>query len=187
MFRACSVATSLVTSLNFNPIHCPTSLRQFGQLRNGCVVTHFINFSSTTTISVTSEYVSVPGCIGQNEEPASRNDKQAMNNPSSTPKAHLNEVQYDRMYIWACKYEFLVKLLFILMNIINFFHLGKILWYFFSYYCLLCRRGNKHFNVHFWEIRPHTFSVERWKSVGYEGRFEWKSVHFSQELAFSLL
>ena len=73
LFRTCSVATNLVTSLEFNPIRCATMLCHFGQTRNGSIATHFILLSSTATISATGGYVDVPERYRQNEEPASRN------------------------------------------------------------------------------------------------------------------
>ena len=90
--------------LNFEPIHCATVLCLFGQLRNGSAVTHLIHFSSTETSSATGEYVTVPEHIGEKEEPTSRKEDRARNKPSSAPKMDINEAQYDRTYIWACKY-----------------------------------------------------------------------------------
>ena len=56
-----SVATSLVKSLEFNPIGCATTLCQFGRTLKGYVVIHFILLSSTAKSSATSGQVVVPG------------------------------------------------------------------------------------------------------------------------------
>ena len=54
LFRTCFVVTNLVTSLEFKPIRCATTLRHFGQTRTGYVATHFILLSSTAESSATS-------------------------------------------------------------------------------------------------------------------------------------
>ena len=56
-------------------------LCHFGQLRNFSVVNHFIRFSSTATSSATSEYVTVPERIGQNEDRDSGNEERGTNQP----------------------------------------------------------------------------------------------------------
>ena len=37
-------------------------------------------------------------------------------------------------------------------------------------YCLLCRRGKKHFKIHFRLIRHHIFSVEIWENAVCKGK-----------------
>ena len=69
-FRMCSVATNLVTSLEFNPICCATTLCHFGRTRNDYVATHLILLSSTAKRSATRGYVVFPERFGQNEAPA---------------------------------------------------------------------------------------------------------------------
>ena len=86
LFRTCSVATNLVTSLDFNPIRCATMLCHFGQTRNGSVATHFILLSSTATSSATGGYVVVPERFGRNEEPTSKNKERTRNKPLSVSK-----------------------------------------------------------------------------------------------------
>ena len=72
----CSVATDLVTSLEFNPIRCATTLCHSEQTRIGYVATHFILLSSTAESSATSSRVVVLERFGQNAEPVeSRNGK----------------------------------------------------------------------------------------------------------------
>ena len=73
LFRPCSVATNLVTPLEFNPIRCATTLCHFGRSRNGSVAARFILLSSTATSTATGHYVAVLERVGQKEEPASRN------------------------------------------------------------------------------------------------------------------
>ena len=48
---------------------------------------------------------------------------------------------------------------------------------------LLCGRGNKHFDVHFWRIRLVLFASKDGKDAAYEGRNGWKSVYFPPESA----
>ena len=73
----CSVATNLVTSLDFNPIRCATMLCHFGQTQSRYVAIPFIFRGSTATSSITGYYVAVPESFGQNEEPAAGNKKWA--------------------------------------------------------------------------------------------------------------
>ena len=51
------------------------------------------------------------------------------------------------------------------------------------YYCLLCRRRNKHFDVLFWRIRLVLFPSKDGKDVTYEGRNGRKGVNFPPEWA----
>ena len=53
----CSVVTNLVTSLEFQPIRCATTLFHFGRTRDVYVATRIILFSSTAEGSATSDYV----------------------------------------------------------------------------------------------------------------------------------
>ena len=73
----CSVATNRVTSREFNPIFCVTTLCHFGRARNGYVATRFILLSSTAESSATNGYVVVPERFGQNEAQAGRNEERA--------------------------------------------------------------------------------------------------------------
>ena len=50
----CSVVINLVTSLEFQPIHCATTLFHLGRTGNGYVATGIILLSSTAEISATS-------------------------------------------------------------------------------------------------------------------------------------
>ena len=61
-------------------------LRHFRQQRNRSMVTHVFHFSRTATSSATNEYVTVPEHIGQNKEPASRNEERIKSKPSLTLK-----------------------------------------------------------------------------------------------------
>ncbi len=89
MFRTRSVATNLVTSLEFQPIRCSIVLCQFGQTRNGYVATEFIFLSSTAASSATGGYVVVPEHFGQNEEPAGSNEERTKKKASFVPKVDL--------------------------------------------------------------------------------------------------
>ena len=81
LFRMCSVATNLVTSLEFQPIRCATTPCQFGRTWNGYLATQFILLISTAETHDTSSYVVVPEYFGQNGEPANRNKERAGKKP----------------------------------------------------------------------------------------------------------
>ena len=81
----CSVATNLVTSVEFDQIRCATTLCHFGGTRNGYVATHFILLKSTAESSATSGYVIVPEPFGQNAESANRNEERTVKKPSFVP------------------------------------------------------------------------------------------------------
>ena len=57
LFRKCSVLGNLMTSLEFQPIRCATTLFHSGQTRNVYVATRIILLSSTAESSATSGYV----------------------------------------------------------------------------------------------------------------------------------
>ena len=80
------VATDLVTSQNFQPIHCAFMLCQFGQTRNVYVATRFILLSSTAESSARSGHVAVPEHFLQNDEPSVNNVEGAREKPSFVPK-----------------------------------------------------------------------------------------------------
>ena len=89
MFRKRSVATNLVTSLEFQPIRFAIILCHFGQIRNGYVATYFILLSSTAASSATRGYVIVPEHFGQNDEPAGSNEERTTKKSSFVPKMDL--------------------------------------------------------------------------------------------------
>ena len=101
-FRAFAVVTNLVTSLEYIPICCATMLYHFGQLRNGCVATEFIHFSSPALSSATSECVTVQERTAQIEEPAFRNEERSKNRPSCAPKKAVPGIQQDRVPHFGC-------------------------------------------------------------------------------------
>ena len=73
----CSVATNLVTSLEFIPIRRATSQCHFGRTQNGYVANNFILLSSTAESSATSDFVVVLERFGQNDESAGSNKERA--------------------------------------------------------------------------------------------------------------
>ena len=73
----CSVATKLVTSLDFNPIRFVITLCHFGRTRNGYAATRSILFSSTAESSATRGTVVIPERFGRNEKPAVSNKERA--------------------------------------------------------------------------------------------------------------
>ena len=104
----CSVATNLVTSLEFKPIRCATTLCHFGKSRKGYVASHFILLKDTAESSATTGHVVVPERFGQNEEPACRNEERAKRKPSFVPssefdqcnlKTHLNMTFIHHLYV----------------------------------------------------------------------------------------
>ena len=102
--------------------------------------------------------------------------------PSTSPKWSKMMIKY---IFWAC---FIIFVLFyvirrnIIVTIIVFLFWKKCFIFCF-YYHLLCRRGNKHFDVHLWWIRLVFFSSKGGKDAVCEGRNGWKSVYFPPELA----
>ena len=70
----CSVVTNLVTSLEFQPIRCATTLFHFGRTRNVYVATRIILLSSTAESSATSGYVVAPELSGQSKLNSSEAD-----------------------------------------------------------------------------------------------------------------
>ena len=87
LFRMCSVLTNLVTSLEFQPILCATTLFHFGRTRNGYVATRCILLSSTAERSATSGYVVAPERSGQSEAWAGRNVDRTKKRPSFVPNS----------------------------------------------------------------------------------------------------
>ena len=74
-------------------INLATMLCNFSYLRNRSVITHFINFSRTAISNATSDYVTAPERMGQNEVPASRNEERTENKSIPAPKIYLNEAE----------------------------------------------------------------------------------------------
>ena len=92
-----SVVINLVTSLEFQPIRCATTLFHFGRTRNVYVATRIILLSSTAESSATSGYVVATERSGQSEAWASRNVERARKKPSFVPNSGLIDT--------ACKHE----------------------------------------------------------------------------------
>ena len=63
----CSVVTNLVTSLEFQPIRCATTLFLLGLTRNVYVATRIILLSGIAEGSTTSAYVAAAERSGQSE------------------------------------------------------------------------------------------------------------------------
>ena len=73
----CSVVTNLVTSLEFQPIRCATTLFHFGRPRDVYVATRIILLGGTAEGSATSGYVAATEHSGQSEAWAGRNVERA--------------------------------------------------------------------------------------------------------------
>ena len=97
LFRIFSVATNLVTSLEFQPIRCAIMLFNFARTRNVYVATRIILLSNTAESSATSGYVVATERSGQSEAWAGRNVERAKKWPSSFPTVDLIDA--------ACKHE----------------------------------------------------------------------------------
>ena len=67
MFRMCSVVTNLLTSVEFQPMRCATTLSRFGWTQDVYVATGIILLSSTAEGSATSGYVAATERSGQRE------------------------------------------------------------------------------------------------------------------------
>ena len=89
LFPMCSVVTNLVTSLEFQPIRCATTLFHFGRTRNVDVATRIILLSSTAESSATVGHVVATERSGQSEAWAGRNVERARNKPSLFPTVDL--------------------------------------------------------------------------------------------------
>ena len=114
----CSVVTNLVTSLEFQPIRCATTLFHFGRTRDVYVATKIILLSSTAEGSATSGYVAATERSGQSEAWAGRN-VETWNGLGNTPSLFQTVDLIDA----ACNHES-----FYIINLISpyfrlFFHL----------------------------------------------------------------
>ena len=87
----CSIVTNLLTSLEFQPIRCATTLFHFGRTRNGYVATRSILLSGTAESSATSGYVVAPERSGQSEAWAGRNVERAWKKPIFAPNSGFNQ------------------------------------------------------------------------------------------------
>ena len=168
-----SVANNLVTSLEIKPIRCATTLCHFGRTRNGYVAARFILLSSTAKSSATSGYVVVPEPFGQSEARAVRNAERSKKKPSFFPAVDLIDAIWKHMYTWTLSITFMYFVLcisFIFWCIFSNFLLWKTCSIFCLSFSLLSRRGNNHFDLHFWRIRPVLFLSKEGKGTVYERR-----------------
>ena len=85
----CSFVNNLVTSLEFQPIRCATTLFHFGRTRNVYVATRTILLSSAAESSATSGYIAATERSGQSEAWANRNVERATEKPSFVPNSGL--------------------------------------------------------------------------------------------------
>ena len=97
LFRMCSVVINLVTSLEFQPIRCATTLFHFGRTRNVYVANRIILLSNTAESSATRGYVNAPERSGRIEAWACRNVEWAKKKLSLFPTVDLTDA--------ACKHE----------------------------------------------------------------------------------
>ena len=146
LFRTCSVATDLVTSLEF--IQPAVQLCWVVLAKNGTVWQPFIHSSKQHC----DDYVAVPDRFGQNEEPASKNEERIRKKSSSIPERIIKQRTVKPCLFSTCNQVFLDFFLVLLMNLFtNLFSLSNTLRYLILYFYqfLFCRREIKHFDVHF--------------------------------------
>ena len=92
LFFRSSVVTKLVTSQEFEPIRCATTLYVFGRTRNGYVATRFIILGSTAESSTTSGYVVVQDASGKMRNPPVELRKGLGKNLVLLPAVDLSDV-----------------------------------------------------------------------------------------------
>ena len=95
LFRMCSVVIYLVTSLEFQPIRCATTLFHFGRTQNGYVATRFFLLSSTAESSPTSGSVVAPEHSGNSEAWAGRDAERARKKPSFNFNSGFNRCSFQ--------------------------------------------------------------------------------------------
>ena len=134
----------------------------------------------------------VPERFSQIGKPASRNEERTKKRLSFVPtkqfklcnmSTHVNMKIFHRFFVFC--FIFLMFSTHICCNFST-SPVRKIFLIFCFKYYLLCRRGNNHFDVHFWGITPVLFSVEM-ESTGCMKKNGRKSVYLPPELAFCLI
>ena len=160
----CSVATNLVTSQEFYPLRCATTLSYFGRTRTCYVATHFIPLSSTAKSSATRGYVVVPEIFGQKAEPANRNEERTRKKLSFVPSSGFEQCRTYTNVNMNFSIIFISCLCFFRFNaFLSSFFFWRIPLIFCLCLFLLCRCGNVHFDIHFYWIRPARCLGESWK------------------------
>ena len=155
--------------INFIPV-CATMLCRFG----------------TTPYSFIFNPIAalLQAVLQANTEPFRSSLLETRNRTVKTSKNHIAGPKWSKMmmkWFWAWNMNFCTTL----YNQTKYYYfsfpvLEKCL-IFCPYYYLLCRRGNKHFDVHFWWIGLVFFPSKNGKDVAYEGRNGWKGVYFARE------
>ena len=112
----CSVVTNLVTSLEFQPIRCATTLFHFGRPRDVYVATRFILLSSTAEGSATSGYVAATEHSAAKVRPEL---VETWNGLGFTPSLFQTVVELDA----ACNHVFFSIMNLTLLYFRLFFHL----------------------------------------------------------------
>ena len=183
LFRMCSVVTNLVTSLEFQPIHCATTLFHFGRTRDVYVATQFILLTSTAESSATSGYVVAPKRSGQSEAWAGRNVKRTRKKSSFVPSSGFNRCKKlpKRVIMISSDY---FKVFYLILVLFDYFLLWKTSFIFCLCYYLLCWPGNNHFDVHFWRIGSVLLLSKDGNDAVHEGRNGRRGVWFPPKLAF---
>ena len=97
LFCMCSVVTNLVTSLEFEPIPCASTLCHFRPTRNVYVATRFILLSSTAESRSTNGNVVLPEHSGQGEVRACKNEERATKSLVLFPAVNLIDAACNHM------------------------------------------------------------------------------------------
>ena len=110
---------------------------------------------------------------------------------------HFYRARLLKWYMMKCAWIVMISLLVLYFHdscsyIISFPKFGHSFSYFpikeMNCICdIRCRRGNNHFDVHFWRIRSVRFPSKDGKDASYEGWNGWKCVCFLRESAFQPL
>ena len=157
----CSAVTNLVTSLEFQPIHCATTPFHLERTRNVYVATRIILLSSTAESSATSGYVSTTERSGQSEAWASRNVERAKKKPSFVPNSGLIDAPCNRNLFSIINFIFSYFKLFLLF-ILAFFPCMEI-FLIFVYVFIFCVGAGITTLMSICDRSDPYFSVERWK------------------------
>ena len=188
LFNTRSVVTNMVTSLEFNPIRCATTLCHFGQTWIASVVNHSFLRCSVATSKATGNYVAVLEQFSQNEDTTSSIKERTRGKPTFVRKSKFNRCSEITCKSPTCINDFRSKCFIFIIDVFNNYFL---LWENYSISCLYCfllffygSWADKHFDVLFLPIRPVLFPSKDGKEAAYEWRDGWKGVLFPTTSAF---
>ena len=170
LFRTCCVATDLLTSHQFHSNLCFYAVPFMASYRT---IPYSLFFTPIAAL--------LQAVLQANAEPLGNGLVETRNLTVKTSKSFSTGPQWSKMMIEYGLRAWNVTFFYFFMKSDEILLLSSIFGKDFDlclYYYLLCRRGNKHFHVHFWRIRLVLFPPKGGKDVAYQGRNEWK-VFFS--------